>query len=136
MRLVRTLVPLLAALPLLLARTALPRTRRRVADRPALRRARRPQERPVPRRAPRPRPYVPRHAVPPTADEAEFHRVARRHAPLWQLSYEPHDLVPYLARHRVLGDLLIGCTDLDALDFTLTEFTPPGYARAYLGRHR
>ena len=82
MRLVRTLVPLLAALPLLLARTALPRTRRRVADRPALRRARRPQERPVPRRAPRPRPYVPRHAVPPTADEAEFLArvlVRRRH---------------------------------------------------------
>jgi len=135
MRLVHTFVPLLAALPLLLAR-ALPRTRRPVADRPDPARARRPQvARPAPR-VPRPRPYVPRHAVPPVVDDAEFHRVARRHAPLWQLSYEPHDLVPYLARHRVLGDLLVGCTDLDALDFTLTEFTPPGYARAYLGRHR
>ncbi|MEY9214306.1 hypothetical protein NI17_020465 [Thermobifida halotolerans] len=135
MRLVHTLVPLLAALPLLLAR-ALPRTRRPVADRPAPARARRPQAaRPAPR-VPRPRPYVPRHAVPPAVDAAEFHRVARRHAPLWQLSYEPHDLVPYLARHRVLGDLLVGCTDLDALDFTLTEFTPPGYARAYLAHHR
>ncbi len=135
MRLVHTFVPLLAALPLLLAR-ALPRTRRPVADRPDPARARRPQvARPAPR-VPRPRPYVPRHAVPPVVDDAEFHRVARRHAPLWQLSYEPHDLVPYLARHRVLGDLLVGCTDLDALDFTLTEFTPPGYARAYLGRHQ
>ncbi|KUP95791.1 hypothetical protein [Thermobifida cellulosilytica] len=135
MRLVHTFVPLLAALPLLLAR-ALPRTRRPVADRPDPARARRPQvARPAPR-VPRPRPYVPRHAVPPVVDDAEFHRVARRHAPLWQLSYEPHDLVPYLARHRVLGDLLVGCTDLDALDFTLTEFTPPGYARAYLGHHR
>ncbi|UOE19138.1 hypothetical protein NI17_020650 [Thermobifida halotolerans] len=130
MKLVRALVPLVAALPLLLARLWSPTACREGETGPAPA----PPARSRPR-VPRPRPYVPVPAATLTQERAaDFARVAQRHAPLWALAYDPVQTVVFTARHRVLADLVVGSSDLDALDFALTEFTPPGYARAYLTR--
>ncbi|WP_017556207.1 hypothetical protein [Nocardiopsis baichengensis] len=77
----------------------------------------------------RPRPYTAPLAVP---DYARFCEAAVRHRALWRLTYEPADRAPYQAHHRAEEDTTLAATDIEALDFALSEFTPPGHARAYL----
>lgn len=130
MRLVRVLLPLVTALPLSVARSWPFANRRETsaASSPAA------EESPEVRE-PRPQPAVPLPAATLTYEQAtDFVRVARRHAPLWALGYDPTQVVMFTARHRLLPDLVVGASDLEALDFTLIEFSPPDYARAYLSR--
>ncbi|WP_239647349.1 hypothetical protein [Nocardiopsis baichengensis] len=77
----------------------------------------------------RPRPYTAPLAVP---DYARFCEAAVRHRALWRLTYEPADRAPYQAHHRAEEDTTLAATDIEALDFALSEFTPPGHARSYL----
>ncbi|MDA2803620.1 hypothetical protein [Nocardiopsis suaedae] len=77
----------------------------------------------------RPRPYATPTAIP---DYARFCQADVRHRALWRLTYEPDDRAPYQAHHRTRKDITLAASDVDALDFALTEFTPPGYARNYL----
>ncbi|WP_017537027.1 hypothetical protein, partial [Nocardiopsis halophila] len=77
----------------------------------------------------RPRPYTAPLAVP---DYARFCEAAVRHRALWRLTYEPADRAPYQAHHRAEEETTLAATDIGALDFALSEFTPPGHARAYL----
>ncbi|WP_017624783.1 hypothetical protein [Nocardiopsis chromatogenes] len=77
----------------------------------------------------RPRPYTASVSIP---DYARFCQADVRHRALWRLTYEPDDRAPYQAHHRTRKNITIAASDVDALDFALTEFTPPGYARHYL----
>ncbi|MDA2814865.1 hypothetical protein O4J56_29740 [Nocardiopsis sp. RSe5-2] len=92
-------------------------------------------------RAQRPSPdafvHRPRHARPYTTpvsipDYARFCQADVRHRALWRLTYEPDARAPYQAHHRTRKNITLAASDVDALDFALTEFTPPGYARSYL----
>ncbi len=85
---------------------------------------------PTPRRTTRARPYVPSPPIPPDYDR--FCQVHNRHRARWRLTYEPTHAAPYHAHNRVVSDIVLAASDLEALDFALGEFAPPVHARPYL----
>lgn len=85
---------------------------------------------PAPQRSDRVRPYVP-YPVPP--DQERFRQVHTRHRARWRLTYAPTQTAPYQAHNRVVPSIVLAASDLDALDVALAEFSPPSYARPYLG---
>ncbi|GAA3762750.1 hypothetical protein GCM10022402_45390 [Salinactinospora qingdaonensis] len=66
--------------------------------------------------------------VPP--DYARFCGLHARHRLVWRLTYEPGQVVPYRAYHRVEDGLVVAADTLDELAFALEEFTAPIHAHS------
>ncbi|GAA3761587.1 hypothetical protein HDA32_005727 [Spinactinospora alkalitolerans] len=87
---------------------------------------------PRPRQAERLRSYAAAPVA--VADSDRFGEVGARHRHRRHLAYAPGQAAPYQAHHRTRTGIVPAAGDPDTLDFALTAFTPPSYARPYLDR--